>query len=386
MWRLIVLCGVAAGCRDDVPAAPPPSPRVASSHGAPPRANVSASVPDAGAWTRSGAFLSALAFCPGDTELVAIDEAGWLTRWRVSDGARIGATALTATDAVGLAAGAPPPEHPPATWKSAPPRDRVDCRDDGTALAVGVLVREEHWDTPSVNSDGKKIVIKGSSQRELTIPFLVDRAGAARRPSKTLDVIDSRFSAQGDARLLTIDTRVLAWRDSGALDEVFASERDSDAALGAADDIVEYDGDRGMARLRRGDQWIALGKTESGFRVETVPDGVLIQTEMAVHVWTLKNGKASKPKLLLDATGVHVKATAAGKKWFLAVDANSELLRMKRPSMKIDTVKHPCSKTEGDGVAVTAIDRVAVTAIALSRDEMQLAVACTDGRIRLIRL
>lgn len=380
----VAACGSATSNREGESGEPPPPRRTdppPAVGNVPPAQPTPAPAPvlqDSGPWTRHG--IVALAFCPGDSELVAVDDDGWLTRWRVADGTRTGATALTAGDLSPLVAGASPPEHPPAEWKRDEPMERIDCRADGAALAIGTVRRDERWQTPGVGPDGAPVQMQASMSRELAIPFLVDADGTRHVLTTDRTIVDARFGTDGDPRLLDGDGAVIAWRASGATeDDYLPASSPLASRLGGGDDIVEYifADPRSHLWLRRGERRIELvPPVDMPNAIASVGDGLVAQYEMSVFAWTLPaKGKPKKGTLLLDATGVHVKAIAAGTKWFLAVDAGSALVRMRRPGKRIDRIEHPCGAEGTD-----------VTALALAHDESQVAVACTDGVIRLVAL
>jgi WD40 repeat protein len=95
---------------------------------------------------------------------------------------------------------------------------------------------------------------------------------------------------------------------------------------------------------------------------------------MAAYAWVLQ-GKVTGPRtLLLDQSGTHINAIAATNRWFIVVDAGSNLWDAIRPSMRWDHLDKPCGEHN------------ILTAIAVAHDDKRIALACTGVGIRIVDL
>src|SRR5262249_38234954 len=145
-------------------------------------------------------------------------------------GAQLAITALTARDAAALASSEPAATDG-TTWIPEVANDKLDCRADGTAIAVGAISRTHVQLGDDV----------GMSARadKLTIPFTVDAHGVRTRVAGT--AVDARFAADGTPRWLDATG---VWEQRGAQPvQIVKSDHVVIANRGAYFELVAAQGD-----------------------------------------------------------------------------------------------------------------------------------------------
>jgi len=274
----------------------------------------------------------ALRFCPGDKELVSLEAAGRLRRYRVEDGAHLAVTEVANSETRG---------------------GDVDCRADGMALAFDV----------------------GRS------PVLVDAAGKMTTPPSPIPGEATRFADNG-AVLVLDEEGVKKWED-GKIDlAIKPHEHALYSALGEHGTYVELVYESGKAS-EDGTWLVRLDGTriklpqrpEDMDRVAVAQDGsVAIAGMMVAYLWVVKGKAAGRRQLMLDQSGTHIKAIAATNKWFAVIGADGDIWKAMRPGMKWVPIEKPCGEGEYP------------TAMAITNDDTRVAVACTNLGMRMFEL
>ena len=305
--------------------------------------------------------MGAVAFCPGDVELVTLD-GSWLRRWRVVDGTQLAATRLI-EDAPALAAEL----GLQGTWRDAGADTlRVGCRADGTALALGLMVSD--------------------SSETFRTAFTVDRTGHRVRVPTRRHIVQAEFSADDSITLMCASEceGLLVWRGGSVADG--AKFKDGNFVLAEAAAYVEHVIHDPPAR---GD---GLAVVTAKYRLELRPDtsigtasvaadGSVAVTDASMSEawgWVATNGRLG-PRLPLAPFGqTQTHQVIASGRHFITRDLTGKVHYATRGA-KLDwkTIDHPCG-------AADEIEGFESQVVAISHDESRLAVVCKTGGVRLI--
>ena len=273
--------------------------------------------------------VEAIRFCPGDRELVALDDSGVVRRYRVADGLQLAATPGLGNERLRVGAG-------------------IDCRADGTALTL------DH---------------AGS-------PVLIDPAGAVTRPPSPIAADNARFAADGSVWAVTEDG-VTAWNGASITRVITSGEHALYNGIGGNGVYVERIFQAGAARdglwmVRDGVRIKLPGTIGDMTIVEAAPDGGLaIGGDMAMTAFGwIPKGK--KRILLLDQSGTHIDGVAVTNKWFAVADAGGTVWTADRPKMTWGHIEKPCGEYPN-----------AFAAMAIANDDHRIAVACYGVGIRI---
>ena len=325
MQRVLVVAAVAGCAAPPAPIAPVPRPAPVVSH-KPELDLASAPVRLGGAPTWSSAGdLVALRFCPGDRELVGLDDLGHLRRFRTSDGAQIAISTI----------GIPKPTGMPVATV-------IECRTDGTALAIG----------------------SGDE------PMLIDPHGAITHPPQPINATSARFADDGSVVAMAEDETIIRW-DGASVRASPAAHSAMDVALLEGGALLEHMFQTGSAAtdgvfLARGTTRTKLqGRFTDFFQASMAPDGAVIAAhDMASFAWDMVGGHHGFAKLMLDMTGAHLSSVVATNRWFVSVGGAADVQIVDRAHKTLRELERPCGETAH------------VMALAVSTDDTRLAIAC----------
>jgi WD40 repeat protein len=301
----------------------------------------------------------ALEVCPGDKEVVAVDRAGWLRRIRLADGAELAATSLTARDAAELAY-TEPAATDGTTWISEVGDGKLDCRNDGTAIAVGAISR-----THILLGDDAGMSARAD---QVKIPFTVDAKGVRTRIAGTAN--EARFGADGAPRWVDA-AGVYELRDGKPI-EIVKSERAAIANRGAYFIFVPAEGERDAhTTMHLAGKSVQLPGLADFEDATVTPDGSVVASVLGMTAtsWIAGGGKM-KPYMLLETAHV---PPVGGAKYFAAVDHNT-VWDAERPRNRWDHVDGVCGE---DG---------AITALAMTHDETRLVLGCAHHGLRVMNI
>jgi len=327
MLAAVVACGSPAPrVTAPVAPAPAPTPRTPALDLASPPVRLGGEP----TWSNAG-DLVALRYCPGDRELIGLDELGHLRRFRASDGSQI------AISTIGVA----------AQQMAAPV---IECRADGTALAIG--------------SGGE--------------PVLVDPHGAITRPPQPIAATIARFADDGSVVALTDDATTIRW-DGQNVRTSAAEQRALDTTLLEGGALLEYMFQTGKPAtdgvfVTRGATRTKLnGRFGDFVQASIAPDGAVIAADdMASFGWDVIGTRHGFGKLLLDMSGTHLSSVVATNRWFVSVGAAAYVQIVDRAHKTQRELEQPC----GEGAHVMAM--------AVSSDDARLALACDATGIRVL--
>jgi hypothetical protein len=281
-------------------------------------------------WSNAGDLI-AMRYCPGDRELVALDELGHLRRFRTSDGSQLSIAAIGRQADNG---------RPPV----------IDCRADGTALAIG----------------------------QDDVPVLVDAHAAIARPPKPFAALTARFADNGSVVARTEDDETVSW--DGATESATApGQRPLDSALLEGGALLEYMYNTGSAATdgvfltRNGKRTKLLGRFDDFTQASVAPDGAVIAAdEMTSFAWDMTAGHHGFSKLMLDMSGTHLSDVVATDRWFVSVGAAVDVAIVERAHHTQRVLERPCGELTH------------VMAIAVSNDDAHIALACDPNGVRVL--
>jgi WD40 repeat protein len=301
----------------------------------------------------------AIEVCPGDQELVVAEDTGWLRRIRLADGAQLAITALTARDAAALA-NTEPDATDGATWITEPGSGKLDCRPDGTAIAVGAIAR-----THVLLGDGPGM---SATPDKLTIPFTVDAKGVRTRVAGT--ATEARFAADGAPRWLDA-SGVWELRDGKPV-QILDSKRAAIANAGVYFEFVPAEGSaEPFTKMFRAGKTLRLPGLAYFNEASVTPDGSVVASVgfQAATSWIAAGGRM-KPYDLLQTSHL---APVGGAKYFAAVAFNA-VWDAERPGNRWDHVDKVCGDDGG------------ITALAMTHDETRLILGCAQHGLRVMAI
>ena len=303
--------------------------------------------------------MGAVAFCPGDRELVTLDHA-WLRRWNL-DGTQL-ASAPLVEDVPKLArelglSGA---------WKKSEADPlRVRCRADGTVLAIVILTSENDLFRTAIT---------------------IDRAGHVAHAPTRHYLEQAEFLADGGILLVSANDGVLIWRGGSVSAGPPAEDGDVGSQFvegGASVVQIMHEpparGD-GLFVAAAGRRTRLPGGSSLGTAVSIAPDGSVaasVSDQSTAWGWVARDGRLGKPIELAPFGATQVSQVIASDHYFVTRDLAGAVHYATRVRLEWHTIDHPCGADDAFELADSEL-------LAISHDETRLAVVCKHGGVRLI--
>lgn len=288
-------------------------------------------------WAHASGVAS-MSWCPGDEELVVLDDKGALHRYKTADGTELslGKLATAGKDKA----------YFPTT---------IQCGADGVILSLDAdaQVTLTTRDNKTTHAPGVKGASSASFAKDGSVLFIANDGVQRWRGDKVETVIPPR------------------------------EKNGLEALVGATGVFVErvlQEGEgpsKTYATVEGGKPIELPGSTPDMMRLAVADDGaVVVAGMMNAEAWMMRDGVPSnKPIEVLDASGTRVDDIAANDTAFYAVWAGQSVRVVQRPYMRAKMIDHVCGEA-GSGTGIEAM--------AAPHAGPRLAIACVGMGIRIV--